>query len=95
MWIYDVSKPTKMQLIREVKSGDSGEYKRMEKKQKKSTAADNLRLWLVDFFEMICDVMPMCENQNGSTDRHLPSWFTTEVVLNEYINDMETRNRSK
>jgi hypothetical protein len=35
--------------------------------------------------------MPMCENQNGSTNRHLPSWFTKIIVLNEYIKDMESR----
>ena len=35
--------------------------------------------------------MPMCVNENGSTNRHLPSWFTKENVLNEYIKDMESR----
>ena len=95
MWLYDVSKPTKLQLVREVKSGDSGEYKRLEKKAKTITASDNLKLWLGDFFEMICDVMPMCENQNGSTERHLPSWFTMELVMNEYIRDMEDKIKGK
>jgi hypothetical protein len=44
---------------------------------------------------MICDVMPMCENQNGTTERHLPSWFTMELVMNEYIRDMEKKRKGK
>jgi hypothetical protein len=33
MWIYDViSKPTKLQLVREVKMRNSGNFKRLEKK---------------------------------------------------------------
>ena len=35
--------------------------------------------------------MPMCVNENGSTNLHLPSWFTKEIVLNEFIKDMESR----
>ena len=89
MLLYDVSKPTKLQLVREVKSGDTGVYKRLEKKSRTMSASDNLKIWLKDFFETICDVMPMCENQNGKTYRHLPSWFTIDIVLNEYIKDME------
>jgi hypothetical protein len=91
MFLYDVSKPTKQRLVREVKDGDAGGFKRLAKKVKTSTAADNLKLWLTDFFNSICDIMPMCENLNGSTNRHLPSWFTKEIVLNEYIKDMESR----
>jgi hypothetical protein len=37
--------------------------------------------------------MPMCENQNGATYRHLPSWFTIELVLSEYIKDIENTNK--
>jgi hypothetical protein len=91
MCLYDVSKPTKLRLVREVKDCDAGEFKRLAKKVKTSTAADNLKLWLTTFFHSVCDIMPMCENQNGSTNRHLPSWFTNEIVLNEYIKDMELR----
>ena len=91
MCLYDVSKPTKLRLVREVKDCDAGEFKRLAKKVKTSTAADNLKLWLTTFFNLVCDIMPMCENQNGSTNRHLPSWFTNEIVLNEYIKDMELR----
>ncbi len=93
MWLYDVSKPTKLQLVREVNSGDSGIYKRIEKKSRSFTASDNLKIWLTSFFETVCDVMPMCENQNGATYRHLSSWFTIEIVLNEYIKDMENTNK--
>ena len=93
MWLYDVSKPTKLQLVREVKNGDSGIYKRIEKKSRSFTSSDNLTIWLTSFFETICDVMPMCENQNGATYRHLPSWFTIEIVLNEYTKDMENTNK--
>ena len=93
MYVYDVSIPTKLSLVREVKDGDASEFKRLVKKVKTSTSADNLRLWLSNFFNSICDIMPMCENMNGSTNRHLPSWFTKEIVLNEYIKDMESRNK--
>ena len=91
MCLYDVSKPTKLSLVREVKEGDAGKLKRLAKKVKTSTTADNLKLWLTTFFHSICDIMPMCENQNASTNRHLPSWFTKEIVLNEYIKGMESR----
>jgi hypothetical protein len=37
--------------------------------------------------------MLMRESQNGATYRHLPSWFTIEIVLNEYIKDMENTNK--
>jgi hypothetical protein len=94
MWLYAVSKPTKLKLIREVKSGDSGIYKRIEKKSRSFKASDNLKIWLTSFFGTIREViMPMCENQNGATYRHLPSWFTIEIVLNEYIKDMENTNK--
>ena len=92
MWLYDVSKPTKQQLVREEKNGDSEIYKRIEKKSSSFTTSDNLNIWLTSFFETICDVMPMCENQNGASCRHLPSCFTIEIVLNEYIKDMENTN---
>ena len=95
MYLYDVSKPTKLRLVREVKDGDAGEYKRLVKKVKTLTAADNLQMWLTTFFKSVCDIMPMCENHNGSTNRHLPSWFTKEIVLNEYIKDMESRSIGK
>jgi hypothetical protein len=91
MCLYDVSKPTKLSLVREVKDGGAGEFKRLVKKVKTSTTTDNLKLWLTTYFHSICDIMPMCENQNGSTNRHLPSWFTKEIVLNEYIKDMESK----
>ena len=29
-------------------------------------------------------------NENGSANRHLPSWFAKEIGLNEYINDMKS-----
>ena len=83
MCLFDVSKPTKLGRVLEVKDGDVGEFKRLVKKVKASTTANNLNLWLSTFFQSICDIMPMCENQNGSTYRHLPSWFTKENVLNE------------
>ncbi len=50
MCLYEVSKPTKLQLVREVKDGDVGEYKRLVKKVKTSKPADNLKLWLTLFF---------------------------------------------
>jgi hypothetical protein len=62
MWLYDVSKPTKLQLVREVKMGNFGNFKRLEKKAIKQTAADNLKRWLTSFFDAVCDKMPMCEN---------------------------------
>jgi hypothetical protein len=91
MYLYDVSKPTKLSLVREVKDGDASEFKRLVKKVKTSTDDDNLKLWLTAFFESICDIMSMCDNENGSTNRHLPSWFTKEIVLNEHIKDMDSR----
>ncbi len=91
MCLYDVSKPTKLSLVREVKDGDAGKFKRLSENVKTSTTADNLKLWLTTFFQSICDIMSMCEYQNGSTNRYLPSWFTTEIVLNEYINDTQSR----
>ena len=91
MCLYDVSEPTKLSLVREVKDGDAGEFKRLATKVKTSTATNNLKLWLTTFFNLICDIIPMCENQNGSTNRNLSSWFTKEIVLNEYIKDMESR----
>jgi hypothetical protein len=93
MWLYDVSKPTKLQLVREVKNGDSGIYKRIMKKSRSFTSSDHLKIWLTSFFETICGVMPMCENQNGATYRQLSSWFTIEIVLNKYIKDMENTNK--
>jgi hypothetical protein len=60
MWLYDVCKPTKLSLVREVKNGEHGDYKRLEKKSRMISARDNVKLWLHDFFESICDVMPMC-----------------------------------
>jgi hypothetical protein len=95
MWLYDVSKPTKLSLVREVKNGEHGDYKRLEKKSKMISARDNVKLWLHDFFESICDVMPMCENNNGSTQRHLPSWFTLDIIHSEYIKDMEMSSPGK
>ena len=89
MWLYDVSKPTKLSLVREVKNGEHADYKRLEKKSKTTSARDNVKLWLHEFFESICDVMPMCENNNGSTQRHLPSWFTLDIIHSEYTKDME------
>ena len=89
MWLYDVSKPTKLRLVKEVKEGTTGDYRRLEKKTKTLTAADNLKLWLTDFFDTVCDVLPTCENTNGATSRHLPSWFTREMILNLYTEDME------
>ncbi len=80
MCLYDVSKPTKLNLVREVKDGDAGEFKKLAKNFKASTNADNLKLWLTALFQSICDIMPMCVNENGSTDRHLPSWFSKEIV---------------
>ncbi len=93
MWLYAASKPTKLQLVREVKNGDSGINKIIEKKSRSFTTSDNLKIWLTSFFETICYVMPVCENQNGATYRHLPSWFTIEIVSNEYIKDMENTNK--
>ena len=57
MWLYDVSKPTKLQLVREVKSGDSGIYKRIEKKSRSFKASDNLKIWLTSFFETILIIL--------------------------------------
>jgi len=34
MYLYDVSKPTNLILVREVKKGDAGEFKRLVKKVK-------------------------------------------------------------
>lgn len=89
MWLYEVSKPTKLRLVREVKDGSSGDFRRHEKKSRTVSSTDNLKLWMIDFFDTVCDVMPMCENTNGGTSRHLPSWFTKEMVLDNYNNDME------
>ena len=63
MWLYDVSKPTKLQLVREVKMGNSGISKGLRKKATPQTATDNLKLWLSSFFDSVCDVMPMCEHK--------------------------------
>ena len=82
MWLYDVSKQTKLQLVREVKMGNSGNFKRLEKKTITQTATDNLKPWLYSFFDLVCDVMSMRENKNGGTSRHIPSWFTIGFVLN-------------
>ena len=59
------------------------------------TARDNLKLWLTEFFADICDIMPMCDNTYGKTNRHLPSWFTREIVLKEYEIEMESRHQGK
>jgi hypothetical protein len=58
-------------------------------------ARDNVKLWLNDFFEFVCDVMPMRENNNGSTQRHLPSWFTLDIIHSEYTKDMEMSSPCK
>ncbi len=50
MCLYDVSKPTKLILVREAKDGDVGEFKRLIKKVKTSTTADNFMLWHTAFF---------------------------------------------
>ncbi len=63
MCLYDVSKPTKLQLVREVKMENSGNFKRLEKKAITLTATDNLKFWLSSFFNAVCDVMPMCEKK--------------------------------
>jgi len=63
MWLYDVSKPMKLQLFREVELGNFGNFKRLEKKATTQAAADNLKLWLSSFFDSVCDVMPMCEHK--------------------------------
>jgi len=72
---------------------NSGNFKRLEKKAITQTATDNLKLWLVSFFDSVCDVMPMCENKNGETSHHLPSWFRIDFMLNVYIKDMEGSNK--
>jgi hypothetical protein len=41
MWLYDVSKPKKLQLVREVKMRNSWNFKRLEKKSITQTATDN------------------------------------------------------
>jgi hypothetical protein len=64
MCLYDVPKPTKLSLVREVKDGYAEEFKRLAKKVKTSTTVDNLKLWLTMFFRSICDIMPMRENHN-------------------------------
>ncbi len=82
--------------MREVKEDECGDYKRLVKKARHfATVADNLRLWLNDFFESICDIMPTCENKNGGSARHLPSWLTKDMVLNENILDMESKPTSR
>ena len=91
MYLYNVSKPTKLSLFRYVKDGDAGEFKRLVKKDKTSTTAHNLKLRLTTLFQSICEIMPKYENLNGSTNRHLPFWFSKENILNEYIKDMESR----
>ena len=53
MWLFDVSKPTKLSLVREVKNGEHGDYERLEKKSKMISARDNVKLWLHDYFELI------------------------------------------
>jgi len=95
MCLYDVLKPTKLSLVREFKDANVGEFKRLVKKVKTSTFVDNLKLWLTALFQPICDIMPMRVNENGSTNRHLPSWFTKEIILNEYIKDMESRIKNE
>ena len=93
--MYDVSKPTKLRLVREVVDGTSGSFQRLEKKSRIMTARDNLKLWLTEFFSDICDIMPMCDNSYGKTYRHLPSWFTRDIVLKEYEIEMESRHQGK
>jgi hypothetical protein len=44
--------------------GNSGNFKRLEKKAITQTAADNFKLWLTSFFDAVCDIMPMCKNKN-------------------------------
>ncbi len=72
MCLYDVSKPTKLSLVREVNDTNVDEFKRLVKKVMTLKAANNLKMWLTAFFQSICDIMPMCVNENGSTNRHLP-----------------------
>ena len=93
--VSPVSKPTKVSLVREVKDGDANEFKRRVKKVKTSTTTYNLKLWLTTFFQPICGIMPMCVNENGSTNHYFPSWFTKEIVLNEYIKDTESRIKGR
>ncbi len=60
--------------MREVKGGECGEDKRLLKKTKHlAIAYVNLNLWLNDFFEFVCDIMPICKNQYGGLTLHLPS----------------------
>ncbi len=78
--------------MRKRKEDECDDYKRLVKKARHfATIADNLKFWLNDFFEFICDIMPTCENQNGGSPRHLPSWCTKDMVLNEYILDIELK----
>ena len=48
--LYDVSEPTKLSLVREIKDGDANKFKRLAKKVKTSTVTSNLKLWLTAFF---------------------------------------------
>jgi hypothetical protein len=57
MWLYDVSKPTKLSLVREEKNGEHDDYKRLKKKSKMISARDNVKYGFMNFsnqFVMLC-----------------------------------------
>ena len=91
-FLYDISHETKLKIVREVLEGVVDEYKRVRKIIHSESGEDAVRVWLKDFFESHCDIMPMCENQHGSTDRHLPSSFSKKLIWEKYIDEM---SRSK
>ena len=91
-FLYDISHETKLKIVREVLQGVVDDHKRVRKILQSESGEDAVRVWLNDFFKSHCDIMPMCENQHGSTDRHLPSSFSKKLIWEKYIDEM---SRSK
>ena len=91
-FLYDVSHETKLKLVREVQNGVVGENKRMKKIIESPNKADQVQGWLTVYFEENCDIMPMCDNQHGKTDRHLPFFFTKTMVYKKFLSEGETQD---
>ena len=93
-WLYDVSHPTKIKLVNEVKNGYMHAFARAKSKRTMNQQTASLISWLEVFFRDTCDIMPMCENQNGSTHRHLPTSYTRTMILEKYNKEMMSRGAS-
>jgi len=93
--IYDIAHNRKLSIVNEIKNGNILKAARKKKVQQlQNTKSASLKTWLGLFFENTCDIMPMCDNMNGSTHRHLPSTYNKTKILEKYNTEMETRKQN-